>query len=102
MLDVRTIVPSLEPLRGRIESISAKKPWCTVSHIMVTSLRSKWAAGKGSVSAGRRIRVSASQETRFRNVWHGRDALHISINLRIALFFWMLYFGGEWNHSSLM
>jgi len=26
----------------------------------------------------------------------------ISINLRIALFFWMLYFGGEWNHSSLM
>ena len=30
---------------------------------------------KGSVSAGRRIGVSASQETRFRNVWHGRDAL---------------------------
>ena len=65
----------LEPLRGRIESISAKKPWCTVSRMMVTSLRSKWAAGKGSVSAGRRIGVSASQETRFRNVWHGRDAL---------------------------
>jgi hypothetical protein len=36
--------PVLEPLRGRIESISAKKSWCTVSHIMVTSLRSKWAA----------------------------------------------------------
>ena len=45
ILDVRKIVPSLEPLRGRIESISAKKPWCTVSHIMVTSLRSKWAVG---------------------------------------------------------
>jgi hypothetical protein len=29
----------------RIDSISAKKPWCTVSHIMVTSLRSKWAVG---------------------------------------------------------
>jgi hypothetical protein len=29
-----------------------------VSHIMVTSLRSKWAAGKGSVSAGWRIGVS--------------------------------------------
>ena len=27
------------------------------------------------VSAYRRIGVSASQETRFRNVWHGRDAL---------------------------
>jgi len=52
-------------------SISAKKPSCTVSHIMVTSLGSKWAAGKGSVSAGRRIGVSASQETPFRNVWHG-------------------------------
>jgi len=46
------------PLCGRIGSISAKKPWCTVSHIMVTSLRSKWAAGKGSVSACRRIGVS--------------------------------------------
>jgi len=34
-------------------------------------LRSKWTAGKGSVSAGRRIGVSASQETRFRNVWQG-------------------------------
>jgi hypothetical protein len=32
-------------------------------------------SGKGSVSADRRIGVSASQETRFRNVWHGRDAL---------------------------
>jgi len=60
MLDVRTIVPSLEPLRGRMESISAKKSWCTVSHIMVTSLRSKWSVGWGSVSAGRRIGVSAS------------------------------------------
>ena len=58
-----------------MDSIPAKKPWCTVSHIMVTSWRSKWAAGKGSVSAGRRIGVSASQETRFRNVWRGRDAL---------------------------
>ena len=47
-------------------SISAKKPWCTVSHIMVTSLRSKWAVG-----AIRRGTFS----TRFRNVWHGRDAL---------------------------
>ena len=35
-----------------------REPWCTVSHIMVTSLRSKWAAGKGSVSACRRIGVS--------------------------------------------
>ena len=41
-----------------IDCISAKKPWCTVSHIMMTSWRSKWAAGKGSVSAGRRIGVS--------------------------------------------
>ena len=72
---VRQSSLGLEPLYGRIGSISAKKPWCTVSHIMVTSLGSKWAAGKGSVSAGRRIGVSASQETRFRNVWHGRDAL---------------------------
>jgi len=24
---------------------------------------------------GKRVGVSASQETRFRNVWHGRDAL---------------------------
>ena len=28
-----------------MDSISAKKPWCTVSHIMVTSLPSKWAVG---------------------------------------------------------
>ena len=28
-----------------------REPWCTVSHIMVTSLRSKWAAGK-AVRAG--------------------------------------------------
>jgi hypothetical protein len=54
-----------------MDCILAKKPECTVSHIMVTWLRSKWAVGKGSVSAGRRIGVSASQETRFRNVWQG-------------------------------
>jgi len=61
-------------------SISAKKPSCTVSHIMVTSLGSKWAAGKGSVSAGRRIGVSASQETRFRNVWHGSNCVFFKKN----------------------
>ena len=48
----------MEPLRGRMDCILAKKPECTVSHIMVTSLRSKWAAGKGSVSAYWRIGVS--------------------------------------------
>ena len=45
--------PIFEPLRGRKESISAKKSWCTVSHIMVTSFRSKWSAGWGSVSGAR-------------------------------------------------
>jgi hypothetical protein len=30
---------------------------------------------QGKRVGGRRIGVSASQETRFRNVWHGRDAL---------------------------
>ena len=40
--------------------VSARRPWCTVSHIMAMSLRSKWAVGRGSVSAGRRIGVSAS------------------------------------------
>ena len=39
----------------------ARKPWCTVSHIKVTSLRSKWAAG-----ANPAWHIS----TRFRNVWH--------------------------------
>src|ERR1700693_440523 len=37
---------------------------CTVSHIMVMSLCSKWAAGWGIVSAGRRVGVSASAEVR--------------------------------------
>ena len=31
--------------------------------------------GRRQGKRGRRIGVSASQETRFRNVWHGRDAL---------------------------
>jgi hypothetical protein len=55
----------LEPLRGSYRLHSAKKPWGTVSHIMMTSLRSKWAVG----AIGR-----GTFSTRFRNVWHDRDA----------------------------
>src|SRR5271165_4336940 len=70
----------MEPLRGRIDCISAKKPWCTVSHIMVMSLRSKWAAGKargGRISQSIRNRRATRPPAHFQRNPPGRGRLAV-------------------------